>query len=342
MKKTFLTFVFVVLIKAMTGSVAQAQKTNSFQQDAQFLEQHTDMVKLTSSNGQAQVLLSPAWQGRVMTSTCGGQAGLSYGWINFDLVAKGVDPEEKRVGLEKHIYVFGGEERFWLGPEGGQYSLFFHQSAEKYDFDNWKTPALLDTVAFDVHNQTANSVTFKKSAELTNKAGTKLNLDIKRSVEILERDSVEKLIGVKFAAGVEYVAFTSSNTVTNTGKKTWAADSGLPSIWMLGMLKPGEDIVMAIPFEKDATGAKVNTDYFGEVANDRLVVSDGIAFFKGDGKYRAKIGIPAARAKSICGSYSPSQQTLTVLHFNLPGDAAKLPYVRSQWEHHETPYQGEM
>ena len=148
MKTKFLTLPLVVLIATMSSSIAQAQKTNSFQQDADFLARYTNVVKLASNNGQSQILLAPAWQGRVMTSTCGGQAGLSYGWINYDLVAKGIAPEEKRDGLEKHIYVFGGEERFWLGPEGGQFSLFFPPSAEEYDFENWKTPALLDTVAF--------------------------------------------------------------------------------------------------------------------------------------------------------------------------------------------------
>ena len=37
----------------------------------------------------------------------------------------GVLPESKRKGtLQEHIHVFGGEERFWMGPEGGQYALF--------------------------------------------------------------------------------------------------------------------------------------------------------------------------------------------------------------------------
>ena len=38
-------------------------------------------------------------------------------------------PEARKGRLEDHIYVFGGEERFWLGPEGGQFAIFFAPGA---------------------------------------------------------------------------------------------------------------------------------------------------------------------------------------------------------------------
>jgi hypothetical protein len=31
-----------------------------------------------------------------------------------------------------HINVFGGEDRFWLGPEGGQFSIFFAKDGVVY------------------------------------------------------------------------------------------------------------------------------------------------------------------------------------------------------------------
>ena len=33
---------------------------------------------------------------------------------------------------QPHINVYGGEDRFWLGPEGGQFSIFFAKDA-KFD-----------------------------------------------------------------------------------------------------------------------------------------------------------------------------------------------------------------
>ena len=74
----------------------------------------------------------PAYQGRVMTSTAGGDDGMSFGWINHSFIESGKqDPQ---------INVYGGEERFWLGPEGGPYSIYFKAGAEQV-FENWMVPA---------------------------------------------------------------------------------------------------------------------------------------------------------------------------------------------------------
>ena len=42
-----------------------------------------------------------------------------------------------------HMNAYGGENRLWLGPEGGRFSLFFPKGA-KMEFANWKTPAAFD------------------------------------------------------------------------------------------------------------------------------------------------------------------------------------------------------
>ena len=87
--------------------------------DANFLKKHTrKIIELNSEDGNAKVLLSADYQGRVMTSTAEGDSGTSYGWINYDLLASG----EKK----KQFNPIGGEERFWMGPEGGQYSIYFN------------------------------------------------------------------------------------------------------------------------------------------------------------------------------------------------------------------------
>ena len=318
-----------------------AQEKSTFGDDRSFLKSHTEIIELSAGENQ-KVLVAPDWQGRVMTSTCDGNSGQSFGWVNNEAVKKGILPPDQRQGLDKHIHVFGGEERFWLGPEGGQYSLFFSPNAQKYEFEFWQTPAILDTMPFDVISKSPTSVKFRKDGRLTNKAGTELHFRIDRSVSLLNKDELSQLVGTGIDDSVNYVAFQSSNCLTNTGGKSWKPDKGLPSIWLLGMLKPGEDVVMAVPIITDASGPEVNTDYFGEVESDRLKVEQGVAYFKGDGKFRSKIGIPGKRAKPICGSYSPSQKTLTILHFNLPEDAAELPYVCSQWRHHTHPYSGDV
>ncbi len=83
--------------------------------DLNFLKEHKKPLEL--QNGDARVLISPEYQGRVMTSSANGENGLSFGWINYDLIASGE--------IKNHINAVGGEERFWLGPEGGQFSIYF-------------------------------------------------------------------------------------------------------------------------------------------------------------------------------------------------------------------------
>src|SRR5689334_13368722 len=118
MKPISLITATILMSNAMTrhASAASAGAAGTFGGDSNFLKKHTDLVVLSDAAGRAKVAVAPAWQGRVMTSTAGGDAGLSFGWINRELIASGK--------LQEHINVFGGEDRMWLGPEGGQFSVF--------------------------------------------------------------------------------------------------------------------------------------------------------------------------------------------------------------------------
>ena len=50
--------------------------------------------------------------------------------------------------------VFGGEDRFWLGPEGGQYSLYF-KPGDPFDLDHWQVPDAFDWGAWEIASQSA-------------------------------------------------------------------------------------------------------------------------------------------------------------------------------------------
>ncbi len=132
------------------GEVTLTQGT--FAYDLNFLRDHyTDLVLL--KNGDAQLIVSPALQGRVMTSTANGVEGQSFGWLNYDLISS----KEKM----QHFNPIGGEERFWLGPEGGQFSVYFKPETT-FDFENWYVPKELDTEAFNLINTTNSEASFEK------------------------------------------------------------------------------------------------------------------------------------------------------------------------------------
>jgi hypothetical protein len=313
----------------------------SFGGDLAFLKQHTEIHVLEDPASGARVAVAPAWQGRVMTSSAGGDAGDSLGWIHYENVKTGILPPAERTGLARHIHVFGGEERFWLGPEGGQYALFFPPAPIPYTFENWFTPALIDTEAFDVVASDSKRIEFKKDASLINRAGTDLKLGINRSVELLDKAAIASVLKTAIPDKVAAVAYRSTNTLTNRGDSAWTKDSGLVSIWMLGMFKHGPGVTMVIPL-KDGPGNAVNADYFGPLKSDRLITTDKAVFFKGDGEYRAKIGVPPGRSNGLAGSYDADRGRLTIVRCVLPPNAAELPYVRSQWMDHTEPYAGDL
>ena len=185
-------------VQATQEAKPAAPATVKFSDDLSFMKKHTPIVVL--KDGDAAVAIAPAYQGRVMTSTFDGKAGPSFGWINRPVIEKGfLSDEEKKGKLEEHIYIFGGEERFWLGPEGGQFAIFFKPGA-KFEFSDWTTPAAIDTEAFELVEQTDASAKFKHSTELQNHSGTKFKVGIERTVKLISKQDAAKLLKVELPA----------------------------------------------------------------------------------------------------------------------------------------------
>jgi hypothetical protein len=72
------------------------------------------------------------------------QLELVFGWINYDYIKNGK--------MTPHINMPGGEERFRLGPERGQFSLFFAPGS-KFLFDDWQTLPAIDIEPFEIFEQ---------------------------------------------------------------------------------------------------------------------------------------------------------------------------------------------
>jgi hypothetical protein len=144
------------------------------------------------------------------------------------------------------------------------------------------------------------------------------------------------------APGVKMVAFESRNQITNAGAAPWTRAAGLASVWILAMYAPAEDGRVIVPFAKGGGGPIVNDAYFGKVPAERLVVKDGFLLFEVDGQQRGKIGLGPGRARPVLGSYSPGARLLTIVHYDLPPDAATRPYVNSMWELQKEPYGGDV
>ena len=302
--------------------------------DVAFLsEEKIKTIELKDNNSEARILLVPAWQGRVMTSTVGGENGASFGWINYRFIEEGK--------VSSQFNPFGGEERLWLGPEGGPFSIYFREGTEQV-FENWIVPKAIDTEPFDVVNQSSGKVSFTKNFSLVNASGTKMEIGIERNVKLLNSDESEIALGIPIDKSLSFVAYESENILINKGQSAWSEKTGALSVWMLAMFNPSPKGVVFIPFRKGSeaeAGKIVNDDYFGKVPSDRLVVKDGILFFRTDGKHRSKIGITPQRALPFCGSYDPEKMVLTLLWYSAPEKPSK--YVNSKWGTQDDPFSGD-
>jgi hypothetical protein len=303
----------------------------TFGEDIAFLKHHTDVIVLTNKESGAKVAIVPAWQGRVMTSSADGDSGHSFGWLNRELIASGK--------TQPHINARGGEDRFWLGPEGGQYSIFFAKGAP-FDLEHWFTPAPIDTMPYLLVSQSSDRAKFGATFSLTNYSGTRFEVMVNREVRLLA-DPWGK-VGMHSNAAVKLVAYETDNKIINAGHESWKKETGLLSIWILGMFNPSPSTTIVVPIwngPETEAGPKVTSDYFGAVPTDRLVVKDDVIYFSGDGKFRSKIGINPKRCKGILGSYDADRHALTIIQFVVPKNATD--YVNSLWKIQDKPYAGD-
>ena len=320
---------------AVLPLLAAAGCATSFESDVAFLRRHTETIVLAERNGHARVAICPALQGRVMTSSAAAHGGQSFGWINYALIESGV--------TQRHINVYGGEDRFWIGPEGGQFSVFFAKGVPQ-DLEHWQTPAPIDTEPFVVVKKEDDRVTLRKTMRLENASGAVFDVEVFRELRLLSADAAWKNLALARDPEelVRMVAFESVNRITNAGKTEWTRATGALSVWILGMFTPSPATTVIVPFRKGPEtelGPIVNDGYFGKVPGDRLRVGDGVLYFRGDGRYRSKIGLSPRRARPLMGSWDAENEVLTLVQFTLTDP--NLPYVNSMWEVQKDPFAGD-
>ena len=300
--------------------------------DLAFLRAHGPVEVLTSPGGGVFVV-SARWQGRVMTSAVEAH-GASLGFIHRAFLEAG------KTGTAFDNY--GGEDRFWLGPEGGQFGLYFPPGAP-FAIGSWQTPHAMQEGEWAVKSRDAGHVTFTAAMHVQSWSGTAFDVAVERTVRILSADDVRARFGEAPPPGTKWVAFESDNAITNAGARPWTRETGLLSIWILGMYAPAADARVVVPFDPAGTGPVVNDAYFGKIAPERLHVHEreGWMGLVADGQERGKLGVGPARARAALGSYTPSARLLTLVHYDKPAEAPNG-YVNSAWAQQKDPYGGDV
>ena len=330
MRRHLLPFVLAMIACTSSKPVTKSaiDEKMGFNDDVAFIGKHAKVIVLEHESG-GRVAISPTLQGRVMTSavTAGGP-GLGFVHRAF------FDAGKVSTAFDN----YGGEDRFWLGPEGTKFSLYF-APGHALDFDHWQTPHSFNEGAWDVTEQTKQRVAMRRALQLVNHSGVKFDVAVERTIDLVDGARAKSALGLQIPASVQWVAFSSTNAITNSGKEAWTRDHGLVNVWILGMYAPSRDATALIPFDPKGEGPIVRDDYFGKVPSDRLSVKDAYLAFRCDGEQRGKIGISPTRAKSALGSYSAEAKLLTIVQYDGPRPGV---YPSGVWKEDADPWAGDV
>jgi uncharacterized protein DUF6786 len=288
---------------------------------------------LSGRDAQRKVLVCPELAGRVMGTSWAGENGPFGGFI---------DEQAFREGMKDIWDNWGGEERYWLGPEGGQFGLMFRDQCAC--FENYHVQEGFNRTPYEVIEVSplAKSLTMHCRMRLTNKIGTRFDIEVTRRITVLDDCPYTNGCG----DSVRFVGFQSESSLMNIGERPFTRETGALAHWHLGQFLVGEHVVGIIPYRTDGDGApSVREDYFkdfcigGAIASNRYWLLNNCALFKADGKVRAKIGQNRSRATGLLGSYNLETNEIVLLDYDF---YPRLEYAASYWYEQPLPYEGDV
>ena len=308
----------------------------SFGQDLSFFSQY-GVETLILSQGDSVVAVSPALQARVMTSSYGGSKGPSLGWINrVQLAFKKLDARKVQIG---------GEDRFWVGPQGGDFSIFFEDGALRSE-ENWKIPAFMSSEPWSLVGRNSHRAKFEKTAEFENAKGTKFRIKAEREISVLNRKHVSDVLGIEIPESVDMVAFQSFNKLTNLGEKPWTPDGGMLNISVQSCFNANRKTCAFVPYrpgDPSELGDIVRDNFFqtsGAGNSDGgLTVDPSFIKYRTDGKSLGAIGISALRSEGIALGFDEANSLLTVIIYIKPAD--RRAYLPSSWRRASGAFDGD-
>ena len=326
--RTIFLLVFCSGFSALQGCLSSS---TGFESIRIFLDSNADAIVLEGEAG-SKLLVSPRLQGRIMTAKVG------------SVESTGLVPQKTIKEGESHAHFnnFGGIDRFWIGPEAGQYGVYFPPGAKELTRDNWQVPASFDTGAFTVLEKKERSVQLHKEIGVTNLRGIQFKATVTREIALIPSAALGTELGIELPAGVSYLGCYSDNRLTNTGDD-WDPKTGLVGIWILGMFNASDQSAVIAPFKSTAGGKPPYSDaaYFGKVAEDRLKVIGQSVIFRGDARKVGKFGLSQERTTGLAGAFDFGRNLLTVVRFSVPQTMER--YGNSTWNvTQEDPYSGDV
>ena len=298
-------------------------------------------VTLRDEMGKGCLLIAPDLSARIMAVSMDGEKGENFGFVEKKSVAnKGKNPQ---------FNPYGGALRWWPGPEGGQFGLAFPPGTKDYTLDSWYISEDYNGRCFEVaYPQSGEGASALMGSEFSieNASGTRFHVGVESRISLLD-DPLQKNGNTrtrkKHKASNDHFGYLVETTFENLSNEPMRKETGLISIWMLGMYEAGPKAFVIAPFERKGTGSIVTDTYFSPdgIFADRLIVKEraGYLLFCADAKERSKIGLSRSRAADTIGSIDVSRRLLTLWKFPV---RRRKPYVNSLWEHQTRPYAGDV
>lgn len=272
--------------------------------------------ELRHEEASARTFVAPQLEGRVMTTTIGSIA--SAAWVDHRALAA-------RGGASR-FHNYGGQDRLWIGPEGGDLGWFFDPGAP-CEGSHWRVPPELNVGPMEVVGASAWDVHMRRSLSLTNRRGDKFSGRLERTVRVLSRNFAHRLLKAPIPDEVTIAAIVSTNRLVCDSR------SGAPLVhlWSLSQLPVSERAVVMAPLgpaDPAAGRPDVEDGYFGKIPQERLWREGSVVCMRADGRRTSKFGISAHASTGFAGSFSPEQELLTIAAF--PVERTE-PYANNLW-----------
>ena len=288
-----------------------------------------------------KIVVAPSLVGRVMGTTVSGSRGQVLGWVNQSAIEQGMN---KAPANDWGFNNFGGEERFWFAPEGGQFGLCMGRHLS--GLEHYHTPAAFNTQPFKVLDSDRNSVMMKSRMRLANAKGTKFVMDVTRAIRAA--DACPYTLGCQ--KQVDFVGFESKNTVRNVDTKPVRRNQGALGMFLIGQFPSRARSIAIVPFKPGTNrqlGVPIREDYFAccHKQGKPLLPSRGkwktgrdFSLFKTAGKTSGKIGIGRQRTIPRLGCLDLDSNELIIMDFDFYPEHE---YVASYWRNLKDPYDGD-
>ena len=245
-----------------------------------YLTQKTSVIELYDQLG-GRVAVCPEWNGRILTSTCEGLEGDSFGFANV------------RVMDTDQFEDFGGEDQWTISP-------LIH--------------------SFTVESIKENKAVLQRTLSMTDANGTPVEFHLSRTISLLNRQKIGTLFGDSITESLEQenasvVCFRTENTVW-TKEKAWVASRQRGMF----NASPHQCIIVLTPPEDDSESEPfpVDIDYMGGSPHNRIRHLPQALLIRADGHGRCRVTIPFSQSPPIFGAVELRFGTLTLWTFDLP------------------------